>query len=442
MKKRTYLYKIIAVALFLTATSSCKKEFKDPNAALGTDVLNSAQGLTGVALGLQRVYTAGRPGVLFSAIAANGLVTNELVLLNAGNIPELQLSTGGNAVDGTNSILANLWANSNKIIFDADNVIVNSAKLADKSYAAGLIVYSSVFKALAIGNLSLYWERIPSGIGANVSFITRVDGFKKAIAVIDNAIAVMTANPISSSFTLNLPNLPNSSPIVQAIDLTNTLYALKARYALFAGDYATALAAVNTVDLTKRSIFSFDSNGPNPIFLVAASNVNVFHSTNTNLGLTGIYVPDAGDKRIPFYTSVATTAPLTRINGFGASIGSSIPIYLPGEMILIKAEILARQTNPDLVNGLIELNKVVTKQPAADPFGVGAGLSPLVGPFTQTELLNLIYKHRSIELYMSGLKLEDMRRFGLPTTERKRNFFPYPFTERDNNPNTPADPTF
>ena len=43
---------------------------------------------------------------------------------------------------------------------------------------------------------------------------------------------------------------------------------------------------------------------------------------------------------------------------------------------------------------------------------------------------------------MSGLKLEDMRRLNQPTADRKRNFFPYPFTERDNNINTPADPAF
>jgi hypothetical protein len=44
---------------------------------------------------------------------------------------------------------------------------------------------------------------------------------------------------------------------------------------------------------------------------------------------------------------------------------------------------------------------------------------------------------------MSGLKLEDMRRFNRPLTERKRNFFPYPFQERDNNgANTPPDPSF
>jgi hypothetical protein len=66
----------------------------------------------------------------------------------------------------------------------------------------------------------------------------------------------------------------------------------------------------------------------------------------------------------------------------------------------------------------------------------------LAGPFTQAQLLDQIYKQRSIELYMSGLRLEDMRRFARPNAERTRNLLPYPFLERDNNPNTPADPPF
>ena len=97
---------------------------------------------------------------------------------------------------------------------------------------------------------------------------------------------------------------------------------------------------------------------------------------------------------------------------------------------------------PDLTNALAELNKVVTKKPANDPFGVGADLPPIVGPLTQQQILDLIYKHRSIELYNSGLRLEDTRRFARPNTEKKRNFLPYTFKERDNNSNTPPDPTF
>ena len=147
--------------------------------------------------------------------------------------------------------------------------------------------------------------------------------------------------------------------------------------------------------------------------------------------------PDAGDKRVPFYT---TGAYASKILGFGAATTTPWPVYLPGEMILTKAEAYARQN--DLANGLIELNKIVTKTPASDVYGVGADLPALVGPYTQAQLLDLIYKHRCIELYLSCLKLEDMRRFGRANAERTRNLLPYPFLERDNNPNTPPDPPF
>ncbi|RZK93102.1 MAG: hypothetical protein EOO98_00685 [Pedobacter sp.] len=289
---KTINIKYSSFLIMIAASSvlfSCKKEYKDPNGAIAADVLASSKGLTGVSVGLQRVYTVSRPGLLFNSIAANGFVTNEVFLLNSGNIPELQLSTGGSAVDGTNSILLNLWANANKIIYDADNVITNAGTLADKNYAAGLIAYSSIFKALAIGNMSQYWERVPASIGANVNFITRVEGFTKAIAVIDNAISVVGANPVSTTFLAQIP---------AGIDITNTLYALKARYALFAGNYPLALTSANLVDLTKRSSFNFDAITLNPIFEVATSTNNVFQPTNANLGLTGAFVPDAGDKRI------------------------------------------------------------------------------------------------------------------------------------------------
>ena len=429
---RKYISNIAYVFLILILISGCKKEYRNPSGANAADVLTTAKGMTGVVVGLQKIYISGRLGVYFNSISVSGFSTNEILLRNAGNIPELQLFTGGGAVDGTNNILANLWTTSNKIIYDADNVINNAPNLGDKGYASGLIAYASIFKALALGNLSQSWESIPAGTGQNVAFISRVDGFNKAIGVIDNAFAVIAATPISSSFMGNLP---------PGIDIPNTLNALKARYALFAGNYPVALAAANSVDLTKRSTFNFDALTFNPIFEIATSTNNVFQPTDANLGLTGANVPTPGDKRIPFYTAVGVN-PTVRLAGFGAAINTQIPLYLPGEMILIKAEVYARQAAPNPVNALIELNRVVTKTPAADIFGVGADLPPVIGPLTPAVILPLIYKHRCIELYLSGLKLEDMRRFGLPNSERKRSFFPYPFIERDNNTNTPADPTF
>jgi hypothetical protein len=87
----------------------------------------------------------------------------------------------------------------------------------------------------------------------------------------------------------------------------------------------------------------------------------------------------------------------------------------------------------------------LTKTPASDPFGIGADLSAYSGPAAQASVLTEIYRNRCIELYMQGWKMEDLRRFGrsnVANVEKNRNFYPYPFRERDNNSNTPPDPQF
>ncbi|QEC55791.1 RagB/SusD family nutrient uptake outer membrane protein [Flavisolibacter ginsenosidimutans] len=415
--------------LTLLAQTACKKDYVNPNAATDAQVFGSSQSLTGVAIGLQRVYTAGRASSLYNRTAINGLLTNELIVLNVGNTGEAQLQTGGGSVDGTNTLLGGLWTSSNKILYDADRVLSGAAALGDKNYASGLIAYTTIFKALALGDLAMFWEKVPTSTGTGVSFADRTDGYNRAIAAIDAALSAVNANAISAAFLANIPT---------GIDIVNTLYALKARYSLFVGNYAQALTAANAVDLTKKSVFNFSTVNLNPIFETSTSTNNVYAIGDVNtLGLPAGLQPDPSDKRLPFYT---TTAYASKIAGFGSGTVTPFPIYLPGEITLIKAEAYARQN--DLTNALIELNKVITKQPSADPFGVGAGLPPLVGPLSQQQILDQIYKQRSIELFMSGLKLEDMRRFGRPTAERKRNFLPYPFQERDNNTNTPPDPPF
>jgi hypothetical protein len=247
----------------------------------------------------------------------------------------------------------------------------------------------------------------------------------------------MTADPVSAQFLTNLPT---------GIELANTLQALKARYLLFSGDYVGALAAANAVDLAVKSTMNFDAVTPNPIFTVSTSTNNVFQVLDSTFGLPPALAPDAGDQRIPFYMTVnPTIAPRWRINGFASSLSSSWPIYLPSEMTLIKAECYARQAPPNLVNAIIELNKIRTKTAGTDPFGLGANTAVYAGAVNQTAILTEIYRQRCIELYMQGFKLEDSRRFERPMTpnvEKRRNFFPYPFRERDNNPNTPADPAF
>jgi hypothetical protein len=278
----------------------------------------------------------------------------------------------------------------------------------------------------------MFWEKVPANTGSNVSFIDRAQGYAKAITIINDALAAISANPISAAFLSNIP---------AGIDITNTLHALKARFSLASGNYATALSEANLASLTIKSTFNFNSINLNPIYETHTSTNNVCGAIDlTTLGLPAGLQPDPNDQRLPFYT---TSAIASKIKGFAplATPTNPWPVYLPGEMTLIKAEAYARQSTPDLGNALIELNKIQTKTPANDPYGEGANLTAYA-PLTQPQILDQIYKHRCIELYMSGLKIEDMRRFGRPNSERKRNLLPYPFIERDNNSNTPADPAF
>lgn len=120
-------------------------------------------------------------------------------------------------------------------------------------------------------------------------------------------------------------------------------------------------------------------------------------------------------------------------------------MYLQGELLLNKAEAHARLNQ--LSDAVTNLNLV--RQKTSDPLGVNAALAAWTGDANnQTAVLEEIYKNRAIELFLTGMRFEDSRRFHPNlnpavdnlTNERNRNFYPYPSIERDNNPNTPTDP--
>jgi hypothetical protein len=431
--------KILLIILSGVSLVACKQDFTNPGAIGDTDAFSTPRGLAGVAVGLQNVYSNGRLSPVYNGITAAGALTNEFRLMNAGNTDELQLFTGGAVVDNLNGIVGNMWTWNNKIIYDADNVINGANKLGDKTYASGLIAYASIFKAMAIGNLAMFFEQIPAAPGtqtAPAAFQSRIDGFRRAVTTLRAAQTALGANAPSASFFANVPTTVN------AAFFNNTINALIARYSLFAGDFSGATTAANAVDLNfNGSVLGYDAIITNPIFTTATATNNVYQILDSTLGLPTALAPDLTDQRIPFYTALNTTiAPRYRIRGFFSNPTQAIPVYLPDEIRLIRAECLVRQSAPNLTAAVTEINAVRTQLPSADPFGVGAGLAAYSGTVSAPALLDEIYRQRCIELCMSGMRLEDNRRLGRPASERRRTFFPYPSRERDNNPNTPADP--
>lgn len=421
------------MAGLLVLQNACTQEYLNPGTASQPQVVSSADGLITVCNSLQYRYSVGGGGSLLgAAVSASGLTTNEMIVLNQGNGEEFALQQGQANVTNTNGVVRTIWTQAQLLRSNADLVLASVNNVTtDAGTKSGIVAYGSIFRALALGTLAQFFQSAPIATGTNSPFIERAQLLKEAITSLESAATAVAANPVSTNFT---------GKIVPGVDITNTLQALIARYALMAGDNDKALAAAAKVDLTKKSVFNFDDNSRNPMFFYAFSNVNVVAPTNTALGLTGALAPSADDKRIAFYTQTAN--PRANLGtGFYTANNTPIPVYLPGEMLLIQAEASARKG--DVSGAITALNKVLTKTAATDAFGVGAALPAYSGAQTADAVLVEILRNRNIELAYSGLRLEDSRRFGRPGpgaagSERTRNYYPYPRIERENNTSTPA----
>lgn len=430
---------LTALTALLISQNACRQEYLNPAVATEQQVINSADGLITLCNGLQYRYTTTRVGVIYNAVAAGGLAGRELRVLNAGNTDELNLEQGFTGVQGSNAVVRNLWSTSQVVRANADVVLSNAERIGFQSanIKSGVVAYASIFKALSLGTLAQFFEQTPVTTGTNAPFVSRTQALSVAVQQLETAATTFTSASVAAELT--------NTRFVPGIDIPNTIQALIARYSLFAGDYDKALAAAGRVDLTKRSFFSFDDNSRNPVFETAFSNVNVFAPVNATLNLTGDVAPNPADRRLAFYIRANPTASQNLGTGFYTANNAPIPVYLPGEMLLIRAEAYARKG--DLPNAIAELNKVLTK--TTDAWGLGAGLPAYSGPQTTQAVLTEIYRNRAIELAFQGFRMEDSRRLGrsgpgggVPnaSVERTRNFLPYPLTERDNNTSTPQDP--
>jgi hypothetical protein len=416
---------IVALALLLT---SCNEDYLDPTKPSQELVFNTRGGVIGAANGLQVLWSVDRTSPVYNTITGNGFTTKELRLLNAGNVDEGELSVGGEVLSTKNLVVNNLWSQCLIIKSESQKVIDHVDILTSETEKASVFVHASIFKAMALTTLVQYFQSVPLKIGKNVTFDSRTDVLNEAIKTLK------TTEPLLEKAT-------GFTDLVSGINYKNTVYALFARTYLMIGDYDNAIKYAALVDLSSKSVFAFDQISPNPIAYISITTNNVFQPVDLTLGLPAALAPTSSDGRLNFYIKPGSNP--TTATGFFDSNTKSIPVYLPGEMMLILAESYARKDN--LPQAIVELNKVLTKTAATDAYGIGANLAPYTGAVTKTSILTEIYRNRCIEMYMSSLKLEDSRRFERPAAgtagaERNRNWYPYPDSERNNNTNTPADP--
>ncbi|UJH66680.1 RagB/SusD family nutrient uptake outer membrane protein [Allomuricauda sp. SCSIO 65647] len=428
---------IIILGILVMFASSCDKEYLDPNSTLEPDVVNSTDNLVALINGVQQRWSTDRAGIIYTSTHLTGLNTGELRLLNPGNLGENEVLLGGDDINGGNEILNNIWTNAMLCRKEATTVIT-SADIAtdDATTANSLKAYGLFYRALVHGTLIQFFESIPLEIIEDASFQDRSTVLQSVITDLTEARGYVQAG-LSSEIT---------SGVFSSVDIGNSIDAMLARFHLMAGNYTEAISAADAVDLSVQSTWEYDASIPNPLAFWFGSQ-NVTQARDANFALPAGLVPDPSDERVPFYVTLPDPVndPANyQLIGFWPDNLIEIPVYLPGEMLLIKAEAYARSN--DLTNAVTELDAVLTKTAAQDAFGVGANLPAYAGAVEQQAVLDEIYRNRRIELYLTSLGLEDSRRFGRPgpsdaNPERNRNFYPYPNAERDNNDNTPANPS-
>lgn len=428
----------LAILVCSTLFQACEMDTVNPNSPTDAEVLSTQEGIVALSVGIRQFYATSGIEALYLYQGVTGRETKGIATFT--NVVELE--TGGSAIPNSNSSILNLWLRMQRIMSMGEDIVEYAPQVSgmDPALLSGIIAHANLFRAMALGALATAFEQanLATSTTENVTFVPRQQVLEEAVRLLDEAISTITATPPSGAFTTLVAG--------SSFDLQNVLYAYRARYNLMAGNYQAAIASADEVDLTKGSEFEYNSQSINPVWNYLDTLSQNYYKPRANFGLPeGLFYED--DQRLAFYMSgddvVVDGDIIKYIHGFFTEQASPIPVFLPDEMKLIKAEAILRD-NGELAEALALINEVRT-QTSGDVFGVHAGLPAYGGEETPDALLLEVYRQRCAELFLTGQKVEDSRRFERPgppgsTAERNRNFYPYPDQERLNNPNTPADP--
>jgi len=446
--KMKYIFKhkikYLIMLTTLLALTACETDFDNPNAATAEQTFSTREGILAATIGMQQIY---------STTGIRWIVETPAVTTREGGITTtfqnmIELEDGGSDLPNFNSNVKGLWATMLRVMKTCEDIESSTSSIGlESGTESGLLAYAKLFKAMSIGSLAQNFEQviIQTSNNNDAIFIPRADGFQAAITLLNDAKSIISTNAVSDEF-INEVTLGN-------IDVLNTINAMLARYNLFAGNYDAAITAANSVNLSSTSVFAYDSQNLNPIWSRVFQNSAPNFKPRDNFGLPNTFSFNASDGRLSFYlVSLDETnqngLPIENLAGFFDVNTKSLPLYIPDEMTLIIAEASLRKGSPDIAAATTAINDVLTD--TDDAFGINANVAAYSGVNTVDALLNEVYRNRRAELFLTGMSLEDSRRFNRPqpsgtsmnyAEERNRNFYPYPDTERNSNPNTPTDPS-
>ncbi|MBL0171845.1 MAG: RagB/SusD family nutrient uptake outer membrane protein [Gemmatimonadaceae bacterium] len=440
---------VVITAASFTMVGACSLDLQNPNAPTEAQVTTSADGVIALATGLQSRFATS----YFNYAYAAGLVTDEFSATSAALI-SISDAEQGSVPSGT-GIADNVFNSVYRTVRTADDLLNGADALSaqfDAGTRAGLRALALTLKAEALGEALQSYQTIPIatfGVTAP-TYVSRSVALPYVRGLLDSAATIIAAAPPSSFFTTSI--------LTPGVSLSNVIQLYRARYARMANDDAAALAAANLVARTGTaalSVLTFPAPTVNPFANVTGGTNGIAPRRNWRLSMTG------GDQRFAYFVTPSTAltgrigAPLDNWNRY-ASTQAPLPLYLPDEALLIKAEALARTNQLSAAQAVIDSVRTdcTGGRGLDDP---KACLTPLTGALTQSQLLDEIYLQRRYELFSSGLRWEDARRRGAirgPASspniplDGQRCWLPYSIGDRNANPNAtfavlpdPAEPT-
>ena len=399
----------------------------NPNSPTEQTALSTVDGVIATSLGMQDQLASS----ILTYVRAPALVTDEWGPASRALGADQSLFTG-EGIDPAYGVVSGPYYVTYRIARTADVIIaaVPSLPGLGTGFAAGLTANAKLFKAMALGYAAMQYEKLPLGPAIEGAVpVPRAQVFAEVIALLESARADLAnvTDAQLAGFT--------SRALTPGFNVRNTIDAMLARYYLYTDQYALADAAAARVNLSVVSELTYSLAERNPIYAYSTDLIYVapLRSFATEA--------EAGDKRVDFWVNRTGTPPqgtpptlqLLPFQKYG-NMTDPFPVYLPGEMLLIRAEAAARRN--DLATAVSFINQVRTKSGTART--PGAELPPLTVATlnTQARVLAQIAYERRYELFSQGLRWEDLRRLGQYVGETPAaNFLPFPDAECTSNPN-------
>ena len=427
---------VASAAASIALLGGCSLDLQNPNSPTEGQVTNSVEGVIALATGLQSRFATSYGNFAYMG----GLVTDEFSATSAALISISDAEQG--AVPSGTAIADNVFNSVYRTVRTADDLLTGSVALAeeiDPGTRSGLRALAYALKGEALGEALQSYQKLPiKTLGETAPvYVSRAEALPYVRALIDSAATEIATTSPSTFF--------NNSILTPGVSLPNVVQLFRARYARIANDDATALAASNLVARTGPGALS--------VLTFPAPLVNFY--ANVTGGTQGIAVRrqwrtsmNPADQRFTYFVTPSATltgrigSPIDPWNRY-ASPQAPLPVYMPDEALLIKAEALANQNQ--LAPAQAVLDSVRTD--CAGGRGLDdpkACLPPLGAQLTKDQLLAEIYLQRKYELLGTGSRWEDSRRRNaisgpvaapsIPTTGQ-RCWLPYAVGDRNANPN-------